>query len=161
MLQRDNKPVTTFYRSASFLLNEPGSKVMVLIKGGVNDLVQVLCNHQGHSKVLLSACFSQSTQLHMMIVFRHPILVRQWNDENCGVFHSVGKFILRIPQTNFSVLFQSSIGRGKDTEKSESMPSPFLSLCTLSFRVLVIHFLFPSSQPFTFSHINGNCWWPP
>lgn len=87
---------------------------------------------------------SQSTQLHTMIVFRYPILVRQWNYENCGVFHSVGKFILRILQTNFSVLFQSSIGRGKDTEKSESMPSPFLSLCTQSFRVLVIHFLFPS-----------------
>ena len=76
-------------------------------------------------------------------MFRHPILIRQWNEENCSVFHSVGKFILRILRTNFSALFQSSIGRAKDTEKSESIPSPFFSLCTRSFCILVTHFFSP------------------
>ena len=76
-------------------------------------------------------------------MFRHPILIRQWNEENCSVFHSVGKFKLRILRTNFSALFQSSIGRAKDTEKSESIPSPFFSLCTRSFRILVTHFFSP------------------
>ena len=89
------------------------------------------------------AFHNQLNFTQVMIIFCHPILVRQWNDENCSVFHSVGKFILRIARTNFSALFQSSIERAKDTEKSKSMLSPFFSLCTQSFCILVIHFFSP------------------